>query len=122
MIFNEQRRPLVVPHLDESRWLVQERKVIDFRGMASRHIGNFPTMKLFQVLTQMQNYNLLICCKKEIVGILKYMIVWKPDWMASKELLKKMGTEQMEAAAIRPNQVEVLCGNYVNMNILLWNC
>nr|XP_023904043.1 uncharacterized protein LOC112015830 [Quercus suber] len=28
----------------------------------------------------------------------------------------------MEEAAMRPNQVEVPCGNFVNMNILLWNC
>lgn len=28
----------------------------------------------------------------------------------------------MEDAAMRPNQVEVPCGNFVNMNILLWNC
>lgn len=42
--------------------------------------------------------------------------------MASKELLKKMGWSMMKDAAMRPNQVEVPCGNYVNMNILLWNC
>ena len=53
-------------------------------------MGNFPTMKLFQVLTQVQNYKLLICYREERVGILKYMIVWKLNWMASKELLKKM--------------------------------
>ena len=28
----------------------------------------------------------------------------------------------MKAIAMRPNQVEVPCGNYINMNILLWNC
>ena len=47
---NRQRRPLIVPHLDESRWLVQERKVINFRGIVASHIGNMPTMKLFQIL------------------------------------------------------------------------
>lgn len=79
-------------------------------------------MKLFQVLTQVQNCSLRICYREEIVGILKYMIVWKLNWMASKELLKKMAWSMMEAAAMRPNQVEVPCGNYFNMNILLWNC
>lgn len=121
MMLNEKRRPLVVPHLNESGWLVQERKVIDFRGTASGHMGDFPTFKLFQILIPVQKCDLLICCKEEIVGILKYMIVWKPDWMASRELLKKMGWSMMEDAAMRPNQVEVPCGNFVNMNILLWN-
>lgn len=79
MMLNEQRRPLVVPRLDESGWLVQERKVIDFKGTTSGHMGNFPTMKLFQVLTPVLKCDLLICCKEEIVRILKYMIVWKPD-------------------------------------------
>ncbi|XP_065638284.1 uncharacterized protein LOC136071198 [Quercus suber] len=121
-MLNEQRRPLVVPHLDEWGWLMQERKVIDFRGTASGHMDNFPTMKLFQVLTPVKKCNLLICCKEEIVGILKYMIVWKPDWMASKELLKEGGMEHDGRGCMRPNQVEVPCGNFVNMNILLWNC
>nr|POF08459.1 hypothetical protein CFP56_46000 [Quercus suber] len=44
---NKQRRPLIVPHLDKLGWLVQERKVIDFRGTVASHMGNMPTMKLF---------------------------------------------------------------------------
>ena len=34
---NRQRRPSVVPHWDESRWIIQERKLADFRGMATAH-------------------------------------------------------------------------------------
>ena len=45
---NRLRRPLVVPHLDKFGWLVQERKVIDFKRTVSMHLGNFPIMKLFQ--------------------------------------------------------------------------
>ena len=44
---NKLRRPLVVPHLDESGWLVQERRVIDFRGSVTEFQGNMPTLKLF---------------------------------------------------------------------------
>nr|POE65428.1 hypothetical protein CFP56_70311 [Quercus suber] len=76
---NKLRRPLVPPHLDESGWLIQERKVIDFRGAASAHLGNFPTLKLFQVLKTVRNCDLLVCCKEEVKGILNYLTVWKPD-------------------------------------------
>ena len=46
---NKLRRPLVVTHLDKSGWIVlfQERKVIDFKGSVSTHLGNMPTLKLF---------------------------------------------------------------------------
>ena len=39
-----------MPHLDEFGWIVQERKVIDFRGTTMTHLGNAPTMKLIQIL------------------------------------------------------------------------
>lgn len=80
-----------MPHLDELGWLVQERKVIDFRGTMASHIGNMPTMKLFQILSSIRKCDLLVCCREDIVGILKYMIVWKPNWVASKDLLKTLG-------------------------------
>ena len=43
---NKQRKPFVVPHWDESRWIIQERRLVDFRGMATAHLGNHPTLKL----------------------------------------------------------------------------
>uniref|UniRef100_A0A7N2N6Y0 Uncharacterized protein n=1 Tax=Quercus lobata TaxID=97700 RepID=A0A7N2N6Y0_QUELO len=85
---NRQRRPLIMPHLDESRWLVQERKVIDFSGTVASHMGNIPTMKLFQILASIRKCGLLVCCRDDIVGIQKDMVVWKPNWVASKDLLK----------------------------------
>jgi len=85
---NRQRRPLIMPHLDESRWLVQERKVIDFSGTVASHMGNIPTMKLFQILASIRKCDLLVCCRDDIVGIQKDMVVWKPNWVASKDLLK----------------------------------
>ena len=88
---NELRRPLVMPHLDEFGWLIQERKVIDFRGLAVSHLGNFPTLKLFQTLNQAKKCDLLLCCREDIQGILTYMTVWKPEWMASKDLLRSLG-------------------------------
>lgn len=119
---NKQKRSLVVPHLDKSGWLVQERKVIDSRGSVSSYMGNFPTMKLFQILTPIRNCDLLLCCREDIVGILKYMIVWKPNWMTSKDFLRRLGWSMMETTSMTPNQVEVPYDNYVTMNILLWNC
>ena len=76
---NRQRRPLIVPHLDESGWLVQERKVIDFKATLASHMGNMPTMKLFQILASIRKCNLLVYCREDIVEILKYMVIWKPN-------------------------------------------
>nr|POF22974.1 hypothetical protein CFP56_15651 [Quercus suber] len=42
---NRQRRPSVVPHWDES-----ERKLVDFWGKAMAHMGNYPTLKLVQLM------------------------------------------------------------------------
>ena len=63
---NELRRPLVMPHLDKFEWLIQERKVIDFKGLAISHLGNFPTLKLFQTLNQAKKCDLLLCCREDI--------------------------------------------------------
>lgn len=49
-----------MPHLNESGWLIQERRVIDFRGLAASHLGNFPTLELFQILNQVKKYDLLV--------------------------------------------------------------
>lgn len=72
---NRLRRPLVVPHLDESGLLVQERKVIHFRGTVSMHLENFPIMKLFQTLNPIRTCDLLSSCKEQIQGILNYMVL-----------------------------------------------
>lgn len=88
---NRQRRPLVVSHLDESGWLILERKVVDFRGSEIAHMGNRPTLKLVQILALVQKCDMLVCCREDIMGILKYMMVWKPEWVTSKDLLRRLG-------------------------------
>ena len=85
-------------------------------------MGNFPILKLFQILTLVKRCDLLVTCREDIPGILKYLIVWKPDWMASTNLLRTMGWSMMEVAAMMPNPVEVPVGKFANMNILPWNC
>lgn len=88
---NKLRRPLVMPYLDELGWLVQERRVIDFKGLVWTFLGNMPTMKLFQILNLVKRFDLLLCCREEIQGILNYLIVWKLDWVVSKDLLRRLG-------------------------------
>lgn len=80
-----------MPHLDELGWLIQERKVIDFRGSVSTHLGNMLVLKLFQILKTVKKCDLLLCCREEIQGILNYMATWKLDWVASKDLLRRLG-------------------------------
>ena len=65
-----------------------------------------------------------LCCKEEIVGILKYMIIWKPEWAASKSLLRRMGLSMVESVIMtaNPPKIEVPLSHFVKMNILLWNC
>ena len=75
---NRQRRPFVVPYWDESRWIIQERKLVDFRGMAIAHMGTHPTLKLIQIMALVQKCDVLSSCRKDILGILKYMLIWKP--------------------------------------------
>ena len=55
-----------MPHLDEFGWIVQERKVIDFRGTTMTHLGNAPTMKLIQILQTVNKCDLLLDCREEI--------------------------------------------------------
>nr|POE76978.1 hypothetical protein CFP56_49691 [Quercus suber] len=119
---NKLRRPFVLPHLDESGWLIQERKVIDFRGATSAHLGNFPTLKLFQVLKTVRNYDLLVYCKEEVKEILNYLTVWKPDWAASKDLLRRMGWSMIATSMMGTNPIEIPNKHCSQMNVLVWNC
>ena len=111
-----------MPHLDESGWIVQERKVIDYKGSVSTHLGNMPTLKLFQILNPVKRCDLLVCCKEEIQGILNYLVVWKPDWVASKDLLRRLGWSMIASTMMGTNPMEVPNINCSQMNILLWNC
>uniref|UniRef100_A0A7N2N4Z5 Endonuclease/exonuclease/phosphatase domain-containing protein n=1 Tax=Quercus lobata TaxID=97700 RepID=A0A7N2N4Z5_QUELO len=119
---NRLRRPLVVPHLDEFGWLVQERKVIDFKRIVSMHLGNFPIMKLFQTFNPGKTCDLLISCREEIQGILNYMVLWKPNRVASKELLRRLGWSMIASSMVGPNPMEISNNHCAQMNILLWNC
>ena len=119
---NRLRRPLVMPHLDESGWLIQERRVIDFKGSVSMHMGNMPTMKLFQILKPIKRCDLLLCYREEIQGILNYMAMWKPNWVASKDLLRRLGWSMIALAKIGSNSMEIPNNHCSQMNILLWNC
>ena len=85
-------------------------------------MGNFPTLKLFQILALIRKCDLLICCREDITGILKYMMVWKPNWVASKDLLRRLGWSMMEEATLVPSPIEVPIGGLVKMNVLMWNC
>lgn len=118
---NRLRRPLVMPHLDELSWMVQERKVIDFRGTVSIHLGNFLTMKLFQTLHLVKTCNFLISCREEIQGILNYMVLWKSDWVASKDLLRRLGWSMIASPMMGSNPMEIPNNYYTQMNLLLWN-
>lgn len=111
-----------MPHLDEFRWMVQERKVIDFRGTAMTHLGNAPTMKLIQILRTVNKCDLLLDCREEIQGILNYLVVWKPDWVASKDLLRRMGWSIIASSMRGPNLIKIPNDFCTQMNILLWNC
>lgn len=120
----KQRRPSVVPHWDESGWIIQERKLVDFREVVTTHMGNHPTLKLIQILVPVQRCDALLCCREDIVGILKYMTIWKPNWMGCKDILRRIGWSMVEAAVmnINPMEIEVPLGQFVKTNILLWNC
>ncbi|KAL4643938.1 hypothetical protein ACB092_02G127500 [Castanea dentata] len=90
--------------------------------MAAMHMGNHPMLKLIQILEPIQTCNVLVCCREDIVGILKYMMIWKPSWSTSKDLLRRMGWSMVEAAMMNTSSVEVPVGQCVQMNILMWNC
>ncbi|KAK9990872.1 hypothetical protein SO802_025857 [Lithocarpus litseifolius] len=85
-------------------------------------MGNLPMMKLYQTLNQISKCDLLVCCKEEIQGILKYLVTWKPNWEASTNLLRNLGWSLVEAAMMGPNSIEFPNTNCTQMNILLWNC
>ncbi|KAL0014984.1 hypothetical protein SO802_002053 [Lithocarpus litseifolius] len=119
---SRQRRPSVVPYFDESGWIIQERRSVDFKGSATAHMGNHPSLELIQILQPVQKCDLLLCCREDTIGILKYMMIWKPDWVTSKVLLRKLGWSMVDAAMMNPSPMEVLLGQFVKMNILMWNC
>nr|POE58614.1 hypothetical protein CFP56_50203 [Quercus suber] len=60
--------------------------------------------------------------QRDITGILKYLMIWKPEWNSSKDLLRRLGWSMVDAAMMNPNPVEVPLGQFVQMNILMWNC
>ena len=64
---------------------------MDFRGSTSTHMGNHPMLKLIRILVPVKRCNILICCRKDTMGILKYMMIWKPKWNSSKDLLRRLG-------------------------------
>lgn len=62
-------------HFDKSSWIFQERKLEDFRGMGTTYIVNHPILKLVQILVPVKSCDILICCKEDVLGILKYIMV-----------------------------------------------
>jgi len=79
-----------VLHFDEFEWIIQDRKLVDFRGMATTHMGNHPMLKLVQILALVKRCDMLIYCREDVMGILKYMMIWKPEWKYSKDLLRRI--------------------------------
>jgi len=94
---------------------------VDFRGSASAHLGNHPILKLVQILAPVQSCDLLICCKEDILDILKYLMIWKLDWITGKDLLRRIGWSMVEVATLNPSPIKVPLGKFVKMNILIWN-
>ncbi|XP_075659165.1 uncharacterized protein LOC142629055 [Castanea sativa] len=91
--------------------------------MAMAHMGNHPTLKLIQIMALVKNCDVLLSCREDILGILKHMIIWKSDWRASKDLLRRMGWSMVEVVAMNTNppEIEVPLSQFVKMNVLLWN-
>nr|POE64448.1 line-1 reverse transcriptase like [Quercus suber] len=54
-------------------------------------MGNHPMLKLIQILALVEKCDVLICCREDVVGILKYMMIWKPKLKNSKDLLRRIG-------------------------------
>ena len=123
-ILSWQRRPSIAPHFDELGWIIQEQRKMDLRGSASTYMGNHPMLKLIQILVLVKSCDLLICCRKDTMGILKYLMVWKPEWNSSKDLLRRLGWTMVDATMMNPNPnpVEIPLSQFVTMNILMWNC
>ena len=93
-----------------------------FQGINIDSLGNFLTMKLFQILKTVSKCDLLICCREEIQEILNYMTTWKPNWVAFKDLLRRIGWSMIATSMMGSNQMEIPTNHAANMNILLWNC
>ena len=84
--------------------------------------GAHLSLKLIQVLAPVQMCDLLVSCKEDILGILWYMMIWKSEWATSKDLLRKLGWSMVDAAMMNPSPMEYPLGQFVKMNILMWNC
>nr|POE70882.1 hypothetical protein CFP56_76267 [Quercus suber] len=110
---SRQRRPSITPHWDKSEWIIQERKFVNFRGMAIAHWGNHPTLKLIQLMAPVQRCDVLLNCREEISSILKHMIIWKLEWGAPKDLLRRMGWSMVDTASMNtnPSEIEVPLAN-----------
>ena len=70
----------------------------------------------------MERCDLLLCYREEIQGILSYMMMWKPDWMASKDLLRRLGWSMIASARMGTNPLEIPNNHCAKMNIIMWNC
>ena len=92
---------------------------MDLRGSAMAHMGNHPTLKLIQILSLIQRCDLLLCCMKDTMGILKYIMIWKPNWAMSKDLLRRLGWSMVDAVMMNPNPIKVPLSQFVQMNILM---
>ena len=79
-------------------------------------------MKLYQILKLISKCDLLVCCKEEIQGILKYLVLWKPNWTATMDLLRNVGWSLMEVATMGSNSIEFPNTDCAKINILMWNC
>ena len=119
---SKQRNPSVRAHFDESGWVIQERMLVDRRGLATALMGNHPMLKLIQFLKPVEKCDVLISCREDVEGMLMYMMIWKPEWKHSKDLLRSLGWSMVEAVAMSPSRVEVLMDEFIKMNILMWNC
>ena len=60
--------------------------------------------------------------QKGYIRDFKYMMIWKPEWNSSKDLLRRLGWTMVDAAIMNPNLMEVPLGQFIVMNILMWNC
>ena len=50
------------------------------------------------------------------------MMIWKPEWTTSKDLLRSLGWSMVDAAMMNPSSSETPLRQFVKMNILMWNC
>ena len=79
-------------------------------------------LKLIQVIAPIEKSDVLICCREDVVGILKHMMIWKLEWNHSTDLLRMLGWSMIEAATMKPSQAEFPLDQCAKMNILMWNC